>query len=475
MRRGHSGFGTAVALWVLLAAVYASTLGMDAAGGHDYSADEGHFLLATRSLANTRNLDVADDFAAAVQNVEDVRAITTRGVRFAEIDSVPLRPRGVVRKGARYEPRSIGLPLLAAPFWAIGGAKAVELLLAAVLALAVAWSYLLARRVVPDPWCAFAALAVGVSPPFIANATTVVPEVPAAAALAGAAVCAARLRERPSRVAAFGCFALLGSLPWFGIIFIPPAVVIGFVAIRSLRRAGRGLLALGSTEVAFFSLALLVGLNEALFGGPTPHAADPPGTSATGADGLSDYIGRCWRVVALFLDQNYGLIRWAPVAALVFGGAWVLYRAARERLGRAIAGLDEEYGVARICGTAALTTIATIAVFSPSLTNNGFPGRPLMPVMPLLIPLIALGLRQTPRIGLVLALLGLAGSVWLWIDSRSGGGLVDDRPDAPWGPLVDLFPRFHGGAWPYVLMAAVLLALAAPVAREEIELRRRLN
>lgn len=459
----------------MLAAAYASTLGMDASGGHDYSADEAHFLLAAKSMAETRNLNVADDFAAALNGVADVKAITGKGVRFKEIDSVPIKPRGVVRNGARYEPHSIGLPLLAAPFWAVGGAKAVELALAALLALAIAWSYLLARRVVPDPWCAFGALAIGVSPPLIANATAVVPEVPAAAALAGAALCAARLREGPSRLAAFGCFAALGSLPWFGIIFIPPAAVIGIAAIRSLRGQGRGLLALGSSEVAFFLLALLVGLNEALFGGPTPHAADPPGTSATGASDVADYVARCWRIVALFLDQNYGLIRWAPVAALGFGGVWVLYRAARERLGRVIAGVDAEYSVARLCGLAALATVATIAIFSPSLTNGGFPGRQLLPVVPLVVPLVALGLRQNPRVGLALALLGLAGSVWLWIDARSGGGLVDDRPSAPWGPLVDVFPKFHGGAWPYVLMAAVLLALAAPVVRQEIEVRRRLS
>ena len=95
----------------------------------------------------------------------------------------------------------------------------------------------------------------------------------------------------------------LGALPWIGLKFIPPATVIGWYAIRSLRLERRRLLALASVEVAFFSLALLVGLNEALFGGPTPHAADLPGVSATGADSLSDYLGRSWRIVALTWDR----------------------------------------------------------------------------------------------------------------------------------------------------------------------------
>ena len=444
----------------MLAAAYASTLGIDSVPGHDYAGDESHYLLAARSLAKQQKLDVRDDY---------------RDQGWRDFDTVPPKPQGVLRNGARYEPHSIGLPLLAAPFYALGGAKAVELMIAAALAAAVALSYLLARRVVPDPWCLYAALAAGLSPPLVAHGTAIVPEPVAAFALAGATLCAARLRDRPSRRTAVACFLLLGSLPWFGLAFVPPGAVIGWSAVRSLRRAGRGLLALASAELGFFSLALLVGVNEALFGGATPHAADTPGTSATGADSLGDYLGRCWRIVALFLDRQYGLVRWAPVAALIVVGVWVLYRSARERLGRAIAGLDEELGVARLCGYAALATVVTAAFLLPVLDAYGFPGRPLVPVIPLTVPLIALGLRQAPRVGFVLALLGIAGSVWLWIDTRSGGGLLTTRPSAPWGPLVDAFPRFHGGIWSYALLAAIVVALAAPVIRKELEVRRRLG
>ena len=433
---------------------------MDAVPGHDYAGDEAHYLLGAHSLADEHVLDVRDDYRAKA---------------YHDFDAAPPKPEGRLRKGARYEPHSIGLPLLAAPFYALGGATAVSLMIAALLALAVAFGYLLARRVVPDPWCAGAALAVGLSPPLVAHGTAILPEPVAAAALAGAALQAARLRDAISNRSAIVCFVLLGAVPWFGMKFIPPAVVIGWSALGSLRHARRRFLALVSAEVAFFSLAVLVGLNEALFGGPTPHSAEAPGVSATGASTLSDYIGRCWRIVALFLDRSYGLLRWAPIAALAFAGTWVLYRASRERLGHAIAGLDHEYGVARLCGAAALATIVTAALFVPSLDTNAFPGRELVPVLPLVIPLVALGLRQSPRIGSALALLSVAGSVWLWIDTRSGGGLMTHRPDAPWGPLTDVFPHFHGGIWPYMLLAAVALALAVPIAREELEVRRRLS
>ena len=99
----------------------------------------------------------------------------------------------------------------------------------------------------------------GVSPPFLAYGTAVYPELTAGAALAGAALLALRLDERPRRREAFVCFALLGSLPWLGTKFVPagrrdrrssPS--------RGLWRSRRRTLAVGSVEMALFSVALYV-------------------------------------------------------------------------------------------------------------------------------------------------------------------------------------------------------------------------
>ena len=157
----------------------------------------------------------------------------------------------------------------------------MELFLAAIAALAVALAYRLALRVAPDPWALGAALAVGLSPPFLAYGSAVYPELAAGAALAGAALLALRLRERVTRPDAFACFALLGALPWLGTKFVPAGVVIGAVAVRTLWRTPRRTLAVGAVEVSLFSVALYVAFNEALYGGPTPYAADVPGESAT--------------------------------------------------------------------------------------------------------------------------------------------------------------------------------------------------
>ena len=56
-----------------------------------------------------------------------------------------------------------------APAYAVGGAHAAELLLAAIAALAVALAYALALRVVPDLFAIGATVAAGLSPPFLAH------------------------------------------------------------------------------------------------------------------------------------------------------------------------------------------------------------------------------------------------------------------------------------------------------------------
>ena len=93
----------------------------------------------------------------------------------------------------------MGFPLFILPAYIVGGAKGVELFLAAIAALAVALAYRLALRVVPDPWAIGAAAVVGLCPPFLAYGTAVYPELTAGAALAGAALLALRLDERPRR------------------------------------------------------------------------------------------------------------------------------------------------------------------------------------------------------------------------------------------------------------------------------------
>lgn len=448
----------AAAVFVVCFAVYASTLGLDSFGISEYGGDEPHYLLTATSLLEDGNVDLLDEY---------------RGREYDEFYPYDLDPHGQTTDGRLNEPHGIGFPLLIAPALAVGGPKGVELFLAALAALAVALGYLLALRAVPDPWALGGALAVGLSPPFVAYGSAVYPELTAAAGLAAAALLALGLRERPSRAATFGCFALLGAMPWLGTKYVPAALVIGAFAVFALRHHHRGLLAFGGVELALFSVAFYVGINEALYGGPTPYAADVPGQTATDAELPLGYLERTYRLVALFADREYGLLRWAPVFVLAFAGLWLLWRSHRERLAAALPSHRRAESTAALSAGVLGATLLVGAFLAPTMFGFWFPGRHILTGLVFATPLIAWALRHVPRLGALLGVIGVAASVWLWIDVRwHGGGLVGPLPDAPWGPLLDAFPLFDGSAWAYIWAGAVGAALAGAVAWELLRDRR---
>ena len=423
------------------------TLGLDAFGDSEYGGDEPHYLLAAESLVEDGDFDVKDEHAARA---------------YSDFYPYDLDRHGKETEGRLHEPHGLGLPLLIAPAFAMAGPKGVELFLAAIAALAMALAYRLALRVVPDPWALGAALATGLSPPLVAYGTAVYPELAAGAALAGAALLALKLDDTVSRRQAARCFALLGALPWLGTKFVPAGIVIGIYAARSLLRARRRTLELGSVELALFSVALYVAVNENLYGGPTPYAADVPGETATDAAFPLGYLERSYRLVALLIDRDYGLLRWAPVFALVFPGLWLLYRSRRERLSRALHDLRSMERAATMCAAALGAQVLVAAFLAPTMFGFWFPPRHLLAGLALSVPLLAWGLRHLPRTGTVLAVLTVVSSVWLYLDvALGGGGLVTPRPDAPFGPLTGLLPFFDDSAWPYVLSAAIGCGVAA--------------
>jgi hypothetical protein len=444
------GVKRTAALFLVLFGAYLATLGLHAFRESDYGGDEPHYLLAAESLVDDGDIDLTDDY---------------RERAYAGFYPYPLDRHGEPTNGRLYEPHGVGFPLLIAPAYAIGGAHGVEIFLALIAALAVALAYRLALRVVPDPWAIGAAAAAGLSPPFLAYGTAVYPELTAGACLAGAALLALRLDARPGRREAFGCFALLAALPWLGTKFIPAGLVIGWFAVRPLWRAHRRTLAVGAVELALFSVALFVGTNEALYDSPTPYGADTE--SPTDVSTPAGYVERAYRLVALFIDRDYGLLRWAPLFALAFGGLWWLWHSHRERVARAVPAVRDIELAAAICAAALGVQLLVAAFVAPTMFGFWFPSRHLLAGLPLTVPLVALGLRHAPRVGTVLALLTLVASVWLYVEVRWGGGtLVTDRPDAPFGPLTDALPFFDGSIWPNVLAGAIGAALLVLAARE---------
>src|SRR3954467_15073500 len=148
----------AAAPWLVFFAVYAATVDMRAFDGSSYAGDEPHYLLTAKAIVNRGSIDLTDEYRS-------------RG--YSSFYPLTLDPHGLLTEGRLNEPHGAGFPLLISPAYAIGGAKGVEFMLAAVAALAMLLAYGLAVRVGPAPWALGATLGVGLPPPMLAWSTAV--------------------------------------------------------------------------------------------------------------------------------------------------------------------------------------------------------------------------------------------------------------------------------------------------------------
>jgi hypothetical protein len=314
-------------------------------------------------------------------------------------------------------PQGAGFGLLISPARELDGARGVELFLAAFAALGFVLSALLARRIAPEPYASGGAALAGLSAPAIAHAGSIYPELTAGTLLVGAAVCAMAVRDAPRVAPALGGGAMLAVLPWLGPLFVLPALPIGATLYRWCRRGRRPLLGLIAIEIVAASLVVYATLNEGLYDGPTPWSANPPGVTATGAQTAADYVGRVPRLVTLWVDPGVGLLRWAPIFALVFFSGWLLWRSRHRRLARVITERASAEAAASLALTVVGVQLLVAAFLVPTIDGNWFAARSLAPVLPIAGALVAWGLRHAPRpVTAALAALTLFASVWVLLN-----------------------------------------------------------
>ncbi|HEV2774833.1 MAG TPA: hypothetical protein VGV90_04510 [Solirubrobacteraceae bacterium] len=439
----------AAALWLVLFAAYAATIGLPAFGSSQFGGDEPHYLLTAESIVSDRDLDLRDEYA---------------GLAYRDWYPYVLERHGRLRNGQANEPTGAGFALLIAPAYALGGPLAVQLLLAAIAALAFVLAAALARRIVPEPWATGAALACGLSPPALAYSTTVTPELTAGALVAAAAVLALRVRELPRiRWVASAAFAL-GLLPWLGLQFTVAALVIALAMLAWLRRRARGFALLVAVEVILFSIVMFVTVNEQLFGGFTPSAAALPGDRLD-ALGAGDFLDRAPRLVGLWVDRDVGVLRWAPLVALAFYGLWLLWRSRRDHIARIVPERAVVEAAATLCALVCGAQVLVATFVAPALVGFFFPGRYLIAALPVAVGLVAWGMRQAPRTGAALVGLTVVSSLWWYAELRFGDGtLVGSGSRAPLGPLDAGLPLFGtdsaGEAIACAAAGAAIVALA---------------
>ncbi|MGI8731034.1 MAG: hypothetical protein ACR2LK_13815 [Solirubrobacteraceae bacterium] len=448
--------GRVATVWIVLFAAYAATIGLNAFGSSEFGGDEPHYLLTAESIVSDQDVDLRDEYA--------VRA-------YADWYPYVLERHGRLTNGQANEPHGLGFPLLIAPAYALGGPLAVQLLMAGIAALAFALGLALARRVAPEPWATAAALACGLSPPALAYSTTIAPELAAGTLLAFAALLALRVRDLPRIRWVVGAAVALALLPWLGLSFALAGAAVALAMVRWLLRSGRGFAVLVTVEVLLFSAVMFITINDRLFGGFTPTTADVAGS---GLDDLAagDFADRLPRLVGLWLDRSYGLLRWAPVLALAFFALWLLWRSRRDRLSHLLAEQRDVEAAASLCALVCAAQVLVATLVAPTMFGFWFPGRYLIPALPLAVALVAWGLRHAPRAGAALAALTLVTSAWWYAELRLGDGtIVGPSSRAPLGPLDGALPLFGAGSPGATI--AIALAATALIALLTVEWRTR--
>jgi hypothetical protein len=309
--------------------------------------DEPHYLMVADSLLRDGDLSLERDYAEG---------------RYAVFHDAPLAPHYRVRgrHGEIYSLHAVGLSVLILPAWALAGYAGVTVFMALVAALvareAREWTRDLTGR---DGLAEAVGWLAVLTPPLVHYAGLVFTEVPAALLLSLGLRLAQRSRVSLPSGLAIGLAA--AALPWLNVRYgLLAAIVVAHALWRHRdRRWVVSLLA----PCAISAIGLLV-YHQELYGFWNPgrvYGRRPEFALATLPEGLP----------GLLLDQEFGLLVYAPVLALALPGFVFLFRQDR-RLALA-AGLS----------------VAAVALTAGSwpMWRGGFnpPGRFLMPVAPLLL------------------------------------------------------------------------------------------
>ncbi len=375
--------------------------------------DEPHYLMVTESLLRDGDLALEPDYAEK---------------RYASFYRKPelaphYRVRG--RDGEILSLHAIGLSLLLLPAYALGGYPATSFfmaLLSVALALEVRG---LIREQTGDPSLADAAgWVVALSPPILHYAGLIFAEIPAALVVA-TVLRRGREPDKLSPAATAGLATACAFLPWLNVRFVALTVILLLYLLVRPNRTRLVALALPT----LISAAGVAAYHWILYGFWDPrlvYGRRPEFSIAALPEGIQ----------GLLLDQEFGLLVYAPVFALAVPGLFFL-----RKLGRRVTLISLAL-VAAIFFTAA----------SWHMWRGGWnpPARFLVPIVaPLALAIASAATRVRPA---ALAML-VAWGIWLGAAGAWDPTLVHRDRDGT-APLF----RAHSGAveWTTLLPAFVL-------------------
>lgn len=319
--------------------------------------DEPHYLMVADSLLRDGDLSLEEDYRAG---------------RYLAFHDEPLEPHYRVRgrHGEIFSLHAIGLSLVLLPAYALGGYPLASLFAAGLGVLLALEIRLLLRRVLDDaPLADGLAWAIAFAPPLLHYAGLLFTEVPAALLVAAGLRHAWDAREWSPR-RALAVASAVSFLPWLNVRYAPLTVILLLLALAG--RPSRGALAAMAVPPVLCAV-LVMGYHQWLYGFVDPrrvYGRRPEFAFATLGEGLP----------GLFLDQEFGLLVYAPLFVLALPGlAWLLYR--RPRIG---------------VTSLALVAVVVLTAGSWHMWRGGFnpPARFLVPIVPALALAVGAALRR---------------------------------------------------------------------------------
>ncbi|HEX5216768.1 MAG TPA: hypothetical protein VFV98_15010 [Vicinamibacterales bacterium] len=393
--------------------------------------DEPHYLVITQSLLRDGDLKI--------QNNHD------RG-DYREYYGGELRPDYIALPNVKdvYSIHAPGVAAVILPGFAIAGYRGAQATMIVLSAIAVALIWLAAFAATRSPAAAWFAWAATVSSlTFLIQSVTVFPDGAGMAAVAAGVwlLCRPDARERAPGIRPLVAVSIaLAALPWLHSRFVVLAVGLGVTIAWQLSREPRGA---ARTRLAAFlaapviSAAAWFAFFKVIYGTFNPSA--PYG--AAPVTFLSYVPGG---LVALFLDQQFGLLTFAP--ALGIAGLGLFGREADRRSRR----------LARVLAAVAIAYLAAAASYW--MWWAGVPAPPARfatAALPLLaVPAaIAWARADTMARGLGLTLLAVNVIIGVALLTIDHGALAWDvrGPSASWlawlGPVVDLSRGWPSFFW----------------------------